>query len=214
MRAKGVFKLMLATSIVTCCASAAMADAVDTEFVGTVYSFRGNGWNQADIGGSVTLDLQYDDSALTQSYNNGVLSFSAPVSSASLLDGVLGSINLEPNGAGRGSLVEKFDLVNNTQSFSAKTTGKAPDRHFTGSVFSVSFLVDNISSSFEVIRSAFVDGKPDRADSGAVLFSNVTSTSGVSAPEIDPASAAGAFALLFGSLAILRSRKTAKPRAK
>lgn len=206
MRVGGALKLLLATSIVACCASQAMADT----YVGTVTSFRGFGWNQADIGGSVTLDLQTDWSVVDESFQNNVLTASSPLSAASILDGVGAGINLEPNGPGSGHVVEKVDYNNNTVTLSATTSAKPPSNGFTGSVFSLSLLIDGINDTFEVVRNAFVDGMFDRKDSGAMFVSNVSPGSGVSAPEIDAATAPSAFALLLGALAIVSARKSTK----
>jgi len=65
------------------------------------------------------------------------------------------------------------------------------------------------------VRDAFVEGKPDRPDSGEVILSNVSNVGpgSVQAPEIDPASTLGALTLLIGGLAVIRGKKFAKAPA-
>jgi hypothetical protein len=206
-------KLLLAASVAACCAVPANAQMVDTEITGTVSSLHG-GWGNAGIGNPVALDFAYDSSTQTSTFNNGILIISAPIASADILSGALGSgINLEPNGPGSGIIADSVN--SNTGAFTGTifTSAKAPSRGFTGDVFGLSFFTDGINTTVDVVRNAFENGRLDLRDSGQAFLSNVTlgpGPGGNQAPEIDPASALSALTLLMGGLAVIRGKKLAE----
>jgi hypothetical protein len=208
-------KLLLVSAAAVCCAMPAEAQFVTIEATGTVQSFHGDWDNRSnsEIGQSVTVDFSYDSSALTNSFINGIFTQSAPITSASIVGGVLGTgINLEPNGPGRGTIAENVNLNTGAVTQTAVTSARAPTRGFTGEVFGMSFFSNGISSTIELIQNAFSDGRFDRGDSGSVRLSNV-SFGTVQAPEIDPASALSALTLLAGGLAVIRGRKLGQAQA-
>ncbi len=207
-------KLLLASSVAACCALPANAQMVDTEITGNVSSLQGAGWGNGVMGQSVTLDFAYDASALSSSISNNLFEVSAPISSASILGGALGSgINLEPNGPGAGTIAETVDLNTGAATASVVTTAHAPSHGFTGSVFGLSFFTDGINTTVDVVRNAFENGRLDLRDSGQAFLSNVSVGPGNQAPEIDPASGLSALTLLMGGLAVIRSKKFAKAPA-
>jgi hypothetical protein len=203
-------KLLLAGSVAACCVATAEAQTIDGEITGTISSLLGTGWGSGNIGQSVTVDVAYDSSQLTYSLNNGSLTLSWPVTSAGIVGGPFGNgTNLEPDGPGSGTIAE--DVAGTT---SIVTSAKSPSSGFTGDVFGMSYLTDGVDTSLDVVRDAFVKGKPDREDSGEVILSNVSQVQSVSqAPEIDPASTLSALTLLIGGLAVIRGKKFAKAPA-
>jgi hypothetical protein len=214
MNIQSSIKLLLVSAAAVCCAFPAEAQFVTMEATGSVQSFHG-GWtgSSSEIGQSVTVDFSYDSSALTNSISNGFFITSAPITSASIVGGVLGSgINLEPDGPGTGTLAEKINLTTGAVAQTAVTSAHAPNRDFTGEVFGMSYFSNGISSTIELIQNAFSDGRFDHGDSGWVRLSNV-SIGSVQAPEIDPASALSALTLLAGGLAVIRGRKLVKVQA-
>ncbi len=107
MNLQFALKLLLASSAAACCVATAQAQIVDGEITATISSLLGPGWGSGNIGQSVTLDLAYDSSQQTQSFNNGIFSVSSPLTSASIVGGPFGSgTNLEPNGPGSGTIAE------------------------------------------------------------------------------------------------------------
>ena len=208
-------KTILASSVAACCVATAQAQIIDGEITGTVSSLLGTGWGSGNIGKSVTLDLAYDSSQQTDSFNNGIFSVSSPLTSASIVGGPFGNgINLEPNGPGSGTIAEDVDTATGVGTTSIVTSAKSPSSGFTGDVFGMSFLTDGVDTSLDVVRDAFVKGKPDRRDSGEVILSNVSLVQGgVQAPEIDSASTLSALTLLIGGLAVIRGKKFAKAPA-
>ena len=77
-------------------------------------------------------------------------------------------------------------------------------------MFGLSFLSHGITTTIDLIKNVFSDGRFDAQDSGSVRLENVSAGQGIQAPEIDPTSALSALTLLAGSLAIIRGRKFAK----
>jgi hypothetical protein len=213
MNIQNSIKLLLVSAAVVCCAFPAEAESVTLEATGSVQSFHG-GWTggSSEIGRPVTVDFSYDSSAQTSSFSNGFLIVSAPITSASIVSGVLGTgINLESDGPGTGTIADKINLATGAASSAVVTSAHAPGRDFTGDVFGMSFFSNGISSTIELIRNAFSDGRFDRSDSGSIRLSNVHV--GVQAPEIDPASMLSALTLLAGGLAVVRGRKLVKVQA-
>ena len=208
-------KLLLASSVAACCVATAQAQIIDGEITATISSLQGPGWGSGNIGQSVTLDLAYDSSQQTQSFNNGIFILSSPITSASIVGGPFGNgTNLEPNGPGSGAIDQDVNTITNAETWSIVTSAKSPSNGFTGDVFGMSYLTDGVDTTLDVVRDAFVEGKPDRRDSGEVILSNVSQVQGsVQAPEIDPASAVSALTLLIGGLAVIRGKKFAKAPA-
>jgi hypothetical protein len=206
-------KLLLASSVAACCALPANAQTVDTEITGTVSLLQG-AWGSAGIGNPVTLDFQYDASATTTSITSTFYTISAPVTSASIVSGALGSgINLERDGPGTGIIADTLNLNTSTVTASVVTSADKPSRGFTGDVFGLSFITDGITTTVDVVRNAFENGRLDLRDSGQAFLSNVSVGPGNQAPEIDPASALSALTLLMGGLAVIRGKKFAKASA-
>jgi hypothetical protein len=211
MNLQTALKLLLASSVAACCALPANAQTVDTELTGTVSSLQGSGWAHSDIGQPVALDFAYDASTVSSSSSNGFYIVSAPITSASIVGGVLGSgINLEPDGPGTGTVANILNLNTGSVTAGAVTSADAPVHGFTGSVFGLSFFTDGVNTTLDVVRNAFVNGIPDARDSGSAFLSNVNVVAGGQAPEIDPASALSALTLLLGGLAVIRGKKFAK----
>jgi hypothetical protein len=209
-------RTILASSVAACCVATAQAQIIDGEITGTVSSLLGTGWGSGNIGKSVTLDLAYDSSQQTDSFNNGIFSVSSPLTSASIVGGPFGNgTNLEPNGPGSGTIVEDANEITFASTTTIVTSAKSPSLGFTGDVFGMSYFTDGVNTSLDVVRDAFVEGKPDRPDSGEVILSNVSNVGpgSVQAPEIDPASTLGALTLLIGGLAVIRGKKFAKAPA-
>jgi hypothetical protein len=202
-------KLLLASSVATCCIASANAQTVDGEFTGTVSSLQGNGWGNP-IGQAVTLDFAYDASQQSSSLNNGIYTLSAPISSASIVGGWGAGINLESNGPGTGTIADVIDTNTGGATASIVTSAKAPSHGFTGDVFGLSFFTDGVNTTLEVVRNAFENGRLDVRDSGQAFLSNVSLGTGNQAPEIDPASGLSALTLLLGGLAVIRAKKFAK----
>src|ERR1700736_429663 len=100
MKLQSAFKLLLASSVAACCVAPAYAQMVDTELTGTISSLQGGGWSNSDFGQPVTLDFSYDAATLSNSFNNGILFLSAPITSASIVGGFGSGINLESSGPG------------------------------------------------------------------------------------------------------------------
>jgi hypothetical protein len=214
MNIQSSIKLLLVSAAAVCCAFPAEAQFVTMEATGSIQSFHGDWDNRgsSQIGQLVTVDFSYDSSALTNSFSNGIFTVSAPITSASIVGGVLGTgINLEPDGPGTGTIAENVDLNTGAVTQTAVTSAHAPNRHFTGDVFGMSFFSNGITSTIELVQNAFSDGRFDRGDSGSLRLSNVSF--GVQAPEIDPASALSALTLLAGGLAVIRGRKAGKVQA-
>jgi hypothetical protein len=206
MNIQSSFKLLLVSAAAVCCAAPAEAQFVTIEETVSVQSFHG-AWagGSSEIGQPVTVDFSYDPTALTGSTSNGFLFVSAPITSASIVGGVLGTgINLEPDGPGTGTVADKINLTTGALAGTAVTSAHAPSRNFTGDVFGMSLFTDGINTTIELVQNAFSDGRFDRGDSGSLSLSNVV---GVQAPEIDPASALSALTLLAGGLAVIRGRK-------
>ncbi|MHB8721731.1 MAG: hypothetical protein ACYDAH_10085 [Steroidobacteraceae bacterium] len=202
-------KLLLASAVAACCVSPAGAQSVVTELTGNIQSFHG-GWTgpSSEIGQSVTLDFAYDASTATSSVNGTLYSLSAPITSAEIVAGILGSgINLEPDGAGHGTAVDSVDLQSGAVSASAFTSVHAPSPGFTGDVYGFSFHSNGPSSDLDLIRDVYSHGHLDRKDSGTADLSHVV-VGQVQAPEIDPASALSGLTLLIGGLAVVRGRKS------
>jgi hypothetical protein len=213
MKLQSALKLLLLSSAAACCVLPATAQTVDGGFTGTISSLQGSGWGSGALGQSVTLDFAYDSGQQSSSFNNGIYTLSAPITSASIVGGWGSGINLEPNGSGTGTIADNIDSNSGSVTSTLVTSAKAPGRGFTGNVYGLSFFTDGINTTLEVVRNAFENGIFDRRDSGAAFLSNVSLVPGGQAPEIDPASAVSAFSLLIGSLAVLRGRKFAKARA-
>jgi hypothetical protein len=214
MNIRSSIKLLLVSAAAVCCVYPAEAQFVTVEATGSVQSFHG-GWtgSHSEIGQQVTVDFSYDSSALANSFTNEFIVVSAPIASASIVGGVLGTgINLESDGPGSGTVADKVSLITGAVTTTAVTSAHAPSRDFTGSVFGLSFFSNGISTTVELIQNAFSDGHFDRGDSGSVRLSNV-SFGTVQAPEIDPASALSALTLLAGGLAVIRGRKLGKVQA-
>ena len=212
MNLQFALKLLLASSVAACCVTTAQAQIVDSEVTATVSSLQGSGWASGSLGQPVTMDFTYDFSQVTESLNNNVLSFSWPILSASIFGGPFGNgTDLESDGPGSGTFAAGEDLVTQATTQTMVTSGLAPSKGFTGDVFGASFSSDGVSATFDVVRNAFFKGKPDAADSGEVVLSNPTLTTGTAqAPEVDPSFAVSAMSLLFGGLAIIRGKKFAK----
>jgi hypothetical protein len=208
-------KLFLASSVAACCVATAQAQIIDGEITATISSLQGSGWGSGNIGQSVTLDVAYDSSQQTSSFNNGIFILSSPITSASIVGGPFGNgTNLEPNGPGSGTIAVDVDTITSAETATIVTSAKSPSRGFTGDVFGMSFSTDGVDTTLDVVRDAFVKGKPDRRDSGEVIFSNVNLVQGAAqAPEIDPASALSELSLLIGGLAVIRGKKFAKAPA-
>jgi hypothetical protein len=214
MKLQTALKLLLASSVAACCALPANAQSVDTEITGTVSSLQGAGWAHSDIGQAVALDFVYDAGTVSSSTSNGFYIVSSPITSASIVSGVLGSgINLEPDGPGTGTVADAVNLNTGSVTASAITSADAPVHGFTGSVFGLSFITDGITTTVDVVRNAFVNGIPDARGSGSAFLSNVNVGSGGQAPEIDPASAVSALTLLLGGLAVIRGKIAKVPTA-
>lgn len=208
MNLQFALKLLLASSVAACCVATAQAQILDGEFTATVSSLQGSGWGSGNIGKSVTLDFAYDSSQQTSSFINGIFTVTWPITSASIIGGPFGKrINLEPNGRGSGTAVDDLDTNTGAGTQTIVTSANSPSSKFTGDVFGMYYISDGVDAKLDVVRDAFVKGKPDPRDSGEVFFSNVNL---VQAPEIDPASALGALTLLIGGLAVMRGRKFAK----
>ena len=207
-------RTILASSLAACCVATAQAQIIDGEITATISSLQGSGWGSGNIGQSVILDVAYDSGQETISFSNGIFSTSFPLTSASIVGGPFGNgTNLEPNGPGSGTLAEDADLITGTGTRTIVTSANSPSGGFTGDVFGMSYLTDGVNTSLDVVRDDFVEGKPDRLDSGEVNFSNVSLVGSVQAPEIDPASTLSALTLLIGGLAVIRGRKFAKAPA-
>ena len=205
------FKLLLASAVAVGCASPVDAQSVVTELTGDIQSFHG-GWtgNSAEIGQSVTLDFVYDASTVTASINGTLYSLSAPITSAEIVAGILGSgINLEWDGPGTGTVVDSVDLSSSDRSASAFTSVDAPTPGFTGDIYGFIFQSNGSSTGLDLSRDVYSHGRLDRKDSGTVDLSNVR-VGQVQAPEIDPTSALSALTLLLGSLAVVRGRKSVR----
>jgi hypothetical protein len=213
MNLQFALKLLLASSVATCCVATAQAQIIEGEITATISSLQGLGWGSGNIGQSVTLDLAYDLGQQTTSANNGIYTFSSPITFAGIVGGPFGNgTNLEPDGAGSGSLDQNINIYTNTETTTIVTSAKSPSKGFTGDVYGMSFSSDGVDpSTLDVVRDAFVNGKSDRRDSGEVILSNVNLVQGsVQAPEIDPASTLSALTLLIGGLAVIRGKKFAK----
>jgi hypothetical protein len=211
MNLQSAWKIILASAVAACCVVPAEAQTVLTEFTGTVDSLQGAGWASSVIGNPATIDFAFDAGALSSSFSNEFYIVSAPITSASIVSGVLGSgINLESGGPGTGTFADTFNLTTGSVTTSAVTSAAAPSGGYTGNVFGLSFLSDGIHTTVEVVRNAFENGIPDAAESGAAFLSNVNVVPGGQAPEIDPASALSALTLLLGGLAVIRGKKFAQ----
>ena len=208
-------KLLLASSVAACCVATAQAQIIDGEITATISSLQGSGWGSGIIGQSVTLDLAYDSSQQTQSFNNGIFILSSPITSASIVGGPFGNgTNLEPNGPGSGAIDQDVNTITSAETTTIVTSAKSPSGGFTGDVFGMSFFTDGVDTTLDVVRDAYAEGKPDRLDSGEVILSNVSPVQGTAqAPEIDPASTLSALTLLIGGLAVIRGKKFAKAPA-
>jgi hypothetical protein len=208
-------KLLLASSVAACCVATAQAQIIDGEITATISSLQGSGWGSGNIGQSVTLDLAYDSSQQTQSFNNGIFILSSPITSASIVGGPFGNgTNLEPNGPGSGAIDQDVNTITSAATTTIVTSANSPGGGFTGDVFGMSFFTDGVNTSLDVVRDAFVEGQPDGRDSGEAILSNVSPVQGTAqAPEIDPASTLSAVTLLFGGLAVIRGKKFAKAPA-
>ena len=210
MNLQTALKLLLASSVAACCALPANAQTVDTEITGNIQSLQG-GWGNAGIGNPVTLDFAYDASAISTSLNGALYIESAPITSAGILSGALGSrINLEPDGPGSGTITDTVNLNTSSVTASVVTSADKPSGGFTGSVFGLSFFTDGINTTVDVVRNAFENGIPNLGESGKAFLSNVNVGPGNQAPEIDPASSLSALTLLMGGLAVIRGKKFAK----
>jgi len=206
-------RILLASSVAGCCVATADAQTVDSAFSGTISSFQGNGWDKGDLGQSVTFDVAFDPNSFTQSTKGNFYIVSAPITSASILGGALGSgINLEQNGPGSGSVTGSLNFITNATTTTIVTSANSPSRGFTGDVFGLSYITNGITTTVDLVRNAFVNGIADPRDSGKAFLSNVTLVPGGQAPEIDPASALSALTLLMGGLAVIRGKKFAKAR--
>jgi len=206
-------KCLLASSVAACCIASANAQTVEGELTGTVSSLQGKGWGINPIGQSVTLDFAYDSSQQSSSLKNGIYTLSAPISSASIVGGWGAGINLEPNGAGTGTIADYIDTNTNAASASIVTSIKAPSRGFTGDLYGLSFFTDGVNTTLELVRDDFKNGRLDRKDSGQEFLSNVSLGTPTQAPEMDLASGLSALTLLVGGLAVMRGKKFAKATA-
>jgi hypothetical protein len=204
--------LLLVSAAAVCSSLPAHADFVTREYTGSIESFQG-GWggNLSDIGQQITVDFSFDSNQQTLTFDNQFLILSAPITSAGIAGGVLGSgINLESGGPGTGTVAETTDITINDLTSTAITSADAPSPNFTGDVFGLSFLSHGITTTIDLIKNVFSDGRFDAQDSGSVRLENVSAGQGIQAPEIDPTSALSALTLLAGSLVIIRGRKFAK----
>ena len=206
-------KCLLASSVAACCIASANAQTVEGELTGTVSSLQGKCWGINPIGQSVTLDFAYDSSQQSSSLKNGIYTLSAPISSASIVGGWGAGINLEPNGAGTGTIADYIDTNTNAASASIVTSIKAPSRGFTGDLYGLSYFTDGVNTTLELVRDDFKNGRLDRKDSGQEFLSNVSLGTPTQAPEMDPASGLSALTLLVGGLAVMRGKKFAKATA-
>jgi hypothetical protein len=210
MKLQIALKLLLASSVAACWALPATAQTVDTDITGNIQSLQG-AWGSAGVGAPVTLDFQYDASATSTSITSTFYTISAPITSASIVSGGLGSgINLEPDGPGSGTVADSLNLNTSVFTTSVVTSADKPSHGFTGDVFGLSFVTDGINTTVDVVRNAFQNGIYDSRDSGKAFLSNVTVGPGNQAPEIDPASALSALTLLMGGLAVIRGKQFAK----
>jgi len=206
-------KTILASSVAACCVATAQAQIIDGEITATISSLQGSGWGSGNIGQSVTLDLAYDSGQQTSSFNNGIFVLSSPITYASIVGGPFGNgTNLEPNGPGSGAIDQDVNTLTSVETTTIITSAKSPGSGFTGDVFGMSYSTDGVDTTLDVVRDAFVEGKPDRLDSGEVILSNVSNVGqgSVQAPEIDPASTLSALTLLIGGLAVIRGKKFVK----
>jgi hypothetical protein len=207
MNLQSGFKLLLATAVAACCALPANAQLVVTEVTGDVQSFHGGWNNSSDIGKPVTFDFVYDSSAETTTLTSTFYTLSVPITSAGIVGGVFGSgINLEPDGPGKGKIVDTINLNTDAVTLDAFTSVKAPTPGFTGDVYGFSLDANGTGTTVDLIRDVYSHGQLDRKDSGTVDLSNI-SVAEVQAPEIDPTSAISALTLLIGGLAVIRGRK-------
>lgn len=215
MNLQFVSKLLLASSVAACCATGAQAQIVDGEITANVASLQGPDWGSGSLGQPVTLDVAYDFSQQSTSLNNNIFTLSWPIISASIVGGPFGSgTNLEPDGAGSGTVAEGANLITGAQTQTFLTSIQAPSSGFTGDVYGISFASDGTVTTLDVMRNAFLAGNPDAANSGEVVLSNVQlTTTTVSAPEIDSTSTLSAMSLLIGALAVMRGKRFAKVTA-
>jgi hypothetical protein len=210
MKMQFALKLLLATSVAACCISSANAQIVGEEITGNVVSLQG-AWSGNPLGQAVALDFSFDESQLTETLNNGVLTDSAPITFASIVSGWGTGTNLEPNGPGTGSIDENTDTNTDIITETITTSTFAPHSGFTGDVFGISYFTDGVNTTLDVVRDAFVNGRHDSKNSGDVSLGNVNiGPITAQAPELDPSSAIGGLTLLLGGLAVMRGKKFAR----
>jgi hypothetical protein len=215
MNLQFALKLLLASSVAACCVATAQAQIIDGEITATISSLQGPGWGSGNVGQSVILDVAYDSSQQTSSFNNDIFTLSWPVTSASIVGGPFGNgINLEPNGPGSGTAADDVNTITGARTQTIVTSANAPSGGFTGDVYGLSYLTDGTNTTAEVVRDDFKNGSLDPQDSGQAFLSNVSSLGAVTqAPEMDPASGISALTLLLGGLAVMRGKKFAKAPA-
>jgi len=211
-------KVLLVSAAAVCCVTPASAQAVYLEASGTVDSFHGGFGSGSDLGQWVTLDFSYDSGSLVPTLTSTDYIVSAPITSASIVSGVYGSgINLESNGPGSGFINDDVSLNDGSVTSTAWTSIDPPSLAFTGTVFGFSLFQNAAGNTLDLIRNVYNEGVLNVRDSGLVSLSNISVAEGVappvSAPEIDPSSAASALTLLLGGLAVLRGRHKPKLRA-
>jgi len=206
-------KVLLVSAAAVCCVCPANAQAVYLEASGTVDSFHGGFGSGSDIGQSVTLDFSYDSGSLAATLTPTDYIVFAPITSANIVSGVYGSgIDLESNGPGSGSITDDVNLTDSSLTSTAWTSIDPPSLAFTGEVFGFSLFQNAAGSTLELLRNVYNEGNLNVRDSGSVSLSNISVTQ-VTAPEIDPSSAASALTLLLGGLAVVRGRHRPKVQA-
>lgn len=209
-------KILFASTVAVGWAIPASAQIVVNEATGTIESFEGaafgNGGNGAYLGQPVTIDFSYDQSTVSTSIVNTDFIQTAPLTSALIVGGVLGSgINLEPGGPGAGSITDDLNIAANTVAVTVVTDLFPPTVDFTGDLYGLSYFTDGTKTTFQLIQDTFANGNLDTQSSGVANLSNVSVTQVTQAPEIDPASAVGALTLLMGGIAVIRARKSLQP---
>src|SRR5260370_9278040 len=145
MNLQSAWKIILASAVAACCVVPAEAQTVLTEFTGTVDSLQGAGWASSVIGNPATIDFAFDAGAQSYSFSNEFYIVSAPLTSASIVSGVLGSgTNLESGGPGTGTFSDTFNLTTGSFTTSAVTNAPAPSGGFLERDFRRSFFFPRI----------------------------------------------------------------------
>lgn len=216
MKLQNALRLILASAVAIAWAIPADAQMVVIEATGNVQSLDGaafgNVGDGAYLGQPVTIDFSYDQSTLSTSIVNLDFVQTAPLTSAFIVGGIFGSgINLEPGGAGAGSITDVVDFSANPLGVTVVTDLVPPTSDFTGNLYGLSFFTDGTNTTFQLIQDTFANGNLDLQSSGVANLSNAGITQ-VQAPEMDPASALGALTLLVGGIAVIRAKKSLQPK--